>query len=116
MPIKQASAWGQFWADLSEQHSVHGCGITTPLQSNRQAWRKAYYSTWFKMVEHGGKREPVYYSVEGDTMSAMLLDGLAKTGALTMRMRMMVLACAIEALEHRVTRESMRRNGETVYA
>lgn len=105
--IRQASAWGQFWADLSEQHRVHGCGILTPLcddnikrayiQMNRvrQDWRKPYFSTWVRHTKHGA----IYYSVEGDTMIELLRDGLIKTGCYNLRMKIAMLAVLLEQME-----------------
>lgn len=110
--IRQASAWGQFWADLSEQHRVHGCAIFTPLshdwikrayvQENRvkQDWRKPYFSTWVKWTSRG----PVYHAVEGDTMTELLRDGLRKTGCLNLRMKIALLAVLVEEIEYRVSR------------
>lgn len=95
--IRQVSAWGQFWADLSHRHKVHGCGIFTPLwHEPRPAHRGLYHSTWYRM--HNGS--PIYYQVDGDTMTDMLRDGLAKTGADCLLMRTALLALCIERVTH----------------
>lgn len=91
--IRQASAWGQFWWDLSSRHRVHGCGINTPLQpNNRREWRGEYWSTWYRSTDLG----PVYLPVDGETMIDMLRDGLTKTGCDTLHMKMALLNVAIE--------------------
>ena len=91
--MRQASAWGQFWWDLAKLHNAHGCGITTPLQPGRaETWRGLYHSTWYRSTPKG----PVYYSVDGDTMIAMLRDGLNKLGCNTLHMKIGLLKVAIE--------------------
>lgn len=105
--IRQASAWGQFWADLGEQHRIHGCGVFSPLSRHLHlpavpSWRKAYFSTWFKSnYPHGG---PVYFAVEGDTMTDMLRDGLIKAGCYNLRMKLLLLAVLLEEIEYKLAR------------
>jgi hypothetical protein len=95
--IRQASAWGQFWRDLSDRHDVHGCGIYTPLwHEPRPLHRGRYYSTWFRMVPYAGGRSPIYYSVNGDTMWEMMRDGLNQTGTNNLQMKLALLNCVIE--------------------
>lgn len=100
--IRQASAWGQFWADLSEQHKVHGCATFTPLTTHipRPAHRGLFYSTWYRMTPLG----PVYFSVDGSTMTEMLRDGLTKAGCLTLRMKVNLLAALLEEIEYKLER------------
>lgn len=91
--IRQASAWGQFWFDLSSVHRVHGCAIYTPLWSGeRPPHRGLYHSTWFRWVNGG----PIYYNVDGDTMIGMLKNGLHKTGSNDLRMKLALLALVLE--------------------
>lgn len=91
--IRQASAWGQFWFDLSSVHRVHGCAIYTPLwHQPRPLHRGLYHSTWFRWVDGG----PIYYQVDGDTMTQMLQDGLRQTGANDLRMKLALLALVLE--------------------
>lgn len=100
--MKQVSAWGQFWFDLSSLHGVHGCAIFTPRCDHipRPAHRGIYYSTWYRMTPTGA----VYYHVDGDTMSDMMLDGLRKTGCMNLRMKLSLLATVIEHVEDRWSR------------
>jgi hypothetical protein len=100
--IRQQSAWGQFWADLSEQHRICGCGIVTPLQTHLppQPWKKAYHGLWFTITPLGA----VYKEAEGDTMIQYLQDGLRQWGVETLRMKVNLLAVAMEEAEHRMSR------------
>lgn len=110
--IRQVSAWGQFWFDLSSLHRVSGGAIFTPrcsdqikrsyVQMNRvsQSWRKPYFSTWVVHTPRGA----IYYSVEGNTMVQMLRDGLQKTGCLNLRMKIALFAVLLEEIEYRLER------------
>ncbi len=100
--MRQVSAWGQFWFDLSSQFRVHGCAIFTPSCTHipRPLHRGRYYSTWVRHSDHGA----IYYSVNGDTMLDMLRDGLVQTGAMSARMKLALLTLAVEDLE-----QAMRR-------
>lgn len=93
--MQQASAWGQFWFDLSSL-GVHGGAIFTPLQRHikHPAHRGKFYSTWHRMTPKG----PVYYAVNGDTMVDMLLDGLRQTGTVGIRMKLTLIAMLTEAI------------------
>lgn len=95
--MKQASAWGQFWFDLSDQHRVHGCAIFTPRCTHipHPAYRGAYYSTWYRMTDKG----PIYYAVNGHNLIEMLRDGLIQAGCWNVRMRLSLLAVAFEMIE-----------------
>lgn len=94
--MKQASAWGQFWFDLSSVHRVTGGAIFTPLCTHidRPAHRGAYHSIWMKHTDKGA----IYYHVDGDTMTDMLLDGLRKTGSASVRMKLALIAVVCETL------------------
>lgn len=100
--IRQVSAWGQFWADLSAIHRVHGTGITTPLCRHlpHPPHRGAYYSTWIRW--HGNS--PIYLAVDGDTMADMLRDGLVQTGCYNLRMKLALVAVLAEYIETLLTR------------
>lgn len=91
--MRQVSAWGQFWWDLAALHKVHGCGITTPLQTgNKPVHRGRYFSTWYRSTPLG----PVYYPVDGDTMIGMMRNGLVQTGCSNVRMKTALLNVAVE--------------------
>ncbi len=99
--IRQASAWGQFWFDLSALHRVHGCAIYTPLWGGeRPLHRGLYHSTWFRWVNGG----PIYYQVDGDTMIEMLRDGLIKTGCYNLRMKIALLAVLTDQINYSLER------------
>jgi len=100
--IRQVSAWGQFWADLSELYGVHGCGITTPLQTHLppQPWKKAYHGLW---VSHRSGAA-VYREAQGDTMIEYLRDGLQIWGCYNLRMKVALLAVLLEEIEFRLER------------
>jgi hypothetical protein len=104
--IRQASAWGQWWFDLSERYSVHGCAIYTPLTkpNPQKSWRKPYYSIWYKSYYHNGQFSPVYKSVEGETLIEMLRDGLEQFGIVNLNTRLMLLEVALEGLQYRMDR------------
>lgn len=97
--MKQASAWGQFWFDLSEHHGVHRCGIYTPNDPDfvRQPFRKAYYSTWI--------RNGVYRTVEGDTMYEMIRNGLDEFDVWSLRTKINLLAVLMDDLAYAVSRD-----------
>lgn len=100
--IRQVSAWGQFWFDLSAQHRVQGSGITTPLCHHlpHPAHRGRYYSTWIKWFNGS----PIYYGVDGSTMTEMIRDGLIKTGTYNLRMKVALLAVLLEEIEFKLAR------------
>lgn len=110
--MRQVSAWGQFWFDLSSLHRVQGGAIFSPLSSDHirrsyvemnrtgQSWRKPYFSMWVKW--HG--KSAVYVPVEGDTMTQMIRDGLIKTGCYNLRMKIALLAVLAEEIEYRLSR------------
>ena len=95
---RQASAWGQFWWDLHQTHNVYGCGIYTPLSGPAPAHRGAYYSTWYRSTPLG----PVYYSVNGDTMWAMMRDGLNQLKCNDLRMKLALLAVIMEDITYQL--------------
>lgn len=100
--MRQSSAWGQFWFDLSSVHGIHGCGITTPLQTHLppQPWKKAYHGLWVKCGPHGC----VYKEAQGDTMIDYLRDGLRVWGVADLRMKVALLAVALEDVEWKLER------------
>jgi hypothetical protein len=100
--IRQVSAWGQFWFDLSAQHNVQGAGIVTPLCEHlpHPPYRGAYYSTWVKW--HNGS--PIYHSVDGATMTQMIRNGLIKTGCYNLRMKVALLAVLLEDIHYKLAR------------
>lgn len=100
--MQQASAWGQFWFDLSSIYRVQGSAIFTPLQTHiaHPKHRGAYYTTFFEMTSKG----PIYHLADGGTMIEMLVDGLNKTGCNTARMKFSLLAIVAEQIERSLSR------------
>lgn len=100
--MQQASAWGQFWFDLSSIHRVYGSAIFTPLQTHIEhpPYRGKYYTMFVQMTAKG----PIYHAADGATMIDMLCNGLAKTGCNTVRMKFSLLAIVAEQIERSLSR------------
>ena len=105
--IRQSSAWGQFWFDLSAIHGIHGCGITTPLQTHLppQPWKKPYHGLWVSHRSGGA----VYREAQGETMIDYLRDGLRQWEIdRCIRMKVALLAVACEEVEWKLERQGYR--------
>lgn len=111
--IRQVSAWGQFWSDLSSIHGIHGWGVTTPLCTHlpRQPWKKPYHGLWSRIVRDGPyKGQAIYREAQGDTMIDYLRDGLRVWEIdHCIRMKISLLAVAIETVEDRLVQLERRR-------